>query len=311
VPRLAKLDAGFASVPAESGPQAQAPFPIPYRYGIAISPQPTSFGPLLFAGRLAEGLRRAAEAGFSVIELSLRSVDGVDADALAGMLSEHNLSLVAIATGQSCIHDSLCLCDPSLQVREATVERLSSIIRLASRFNSAVVIGGIRGRLAGTPAEQSQGRAGAVEAIRECARIAAAHHVLLLIEPINRYETNFVNSSAQGLALLDEVGDPSVKLLLDTFHMNIEEPDINGALQTTGDRLGYVHVADSNRYAPGQGHIDFLSVLHTLAEIGYEGPVTAEILPVPDDMTAMRQAGSFLTSLSTPEVTNKAHVQNK
>jgi RpiB/LacA/LacB family sugar-phosphate isomerase len=300
VPRLGKLDVGFASIPAESGMQAQDLAPISFRYGIAISPQPTSFGPLLFAGQLAEGLRRAAEAGFSVVELSLRSVDGVDADALVRMLSEHNLSLVAIATGQSCIHDSLCLSDPSPQVREATVERLKSIIRLASKFNAAVVIGGIRGRLSGTAAERGRQRAGAVEAIRECARFAADHQVRLLIEPINRYETNFINSSAQGLALLEEVGNPELRLLLDTFHMNIEEPGIDAALQTAGDRLGYVHVADSNRYAPGQGHIDFLSVLHTLAEIGYEGPVTAEILPVPDDMTAMQQAGSFLTSLASP-----------
>jgi sugar phosphate isomerase/epimerase len=208
------------------------------------------------------------------------------------MLSEHNLLLVAIATGQSCIHESLCLCDPSPQIREATVERLKSIIRLASKFHAAVVIGGIRGRLSGTAAERGRQRAGAVEAIRECARFAAEHQVRLLIEPINRYETNFINSSAQGLALLDEVGDPELKLLLDTFHMNIEEPDINVALQMAGNHLGYVHVADSN--------IDFLSVLHTLAEIGYEGPVTAEILPVPDDMTAMQQAGRFLKSLSSP-----------
>jgi sugar phosphate isomerase/epimerase len=139
-----------------------------------------------------------------------------------------------------------------------------------------------------------------VEAICECARFAAAHQVQLLIEPINRYETNFINSSTQGLALLEEVGDPELKLLLDTFHMNIEEPDIDAALQMAADRLGYVHVADSNRYAPGQGHIDFLSVLRTLVRIGYQGPITAEILPVPDDVTAIQQAGSFLTSLSSP-----------
>jgi RpiB/LacA/LacB family sugar-phosphate isomerase len=299
VPRLGKLDAGCAAISSEPGTQAPGLIPISFRYGIAISPQPTDFGPLLFAGRLAEGLRRAAEVGFSVVELSLRSADSVDAEALAGMLSEHNLSLVAIATGQSCIHDSLCLCDSSPQVREATVERLKSIIRLASRFNAAVIIGGIRGRLSGTTAEQNQGRAGAVEAIRECARFASAQQVRLLIEPINRYETNFINSSAQGLALLEEVGDPALKLLLDTFHMNIEEPDIDAALQTAADCLGYVHVADSNRYAPGQGHIDFLSVLRTLVRISYQGPVTAEILPVPDDVTAIQQAGSFLTSLSS------------
>jgi len=292
VPRLAKLDLGFPSA------QDQDPNPISFRFGVALSPQPTSFGPLLYAGRLAEGLRMAAQAGFSVVELSLRSVEGTDADGLAAMLDELNLSLAAIATGQSCIHDSLCLCDPRAEVREATVERLKSIMLLARKFDAAVIIGGIRGRLSGTAPEQEEQRAAAVEAIRDCARFAAARDVMLLIEPVNRYETNFINSSADGLALLDEIGEPRPKLLLDTFHMNIEEPGINAALEATGDRLGYVHVADSNRLAPGQGHIDFLGVLHTLARIGYAGPVTAEILPFPDDLAAMQQAGSFLTSLS-------------
>jgi sugar phosphate isomerase/epimerase len=289
------LDLGFPFI------QAQDRSSISFPLGIAVSPQPTSFGPLLYAGRLAEGLRIAGETGFSVVELSLRSVDGIEVDVLGMMLDELNLSLAAIATGQSCIHDSLCLCDPRTDVREATVERLKSIVRLASKFGAAVIIGGIRGRLSGTAAEREKQRDGAVEAIRECACFAAAQGVMLFIEPINRYETNFINSSVDGLALLDEVNEPGLKLLLDTFHMNIEEADINAALEATGDRLGYVHVSDSNRHAPGQGHIDFLGVLQTLAKIGYEGPVTAEILPVPDDLTAIRQASSFLTALSVSE----------
>lgn len=300
VPRLAKLDVEFASVQAECDSQVRTLEPVPFRFGMAISPRPSSFGPLLFAGRLAEGLRVAAEVGFSQVELSLRSVEDVHGEPLAAMLRKHSLSLVAIATGQSCIHDSLCLCDSRSEVREATVKRLKSIIQLASRFNAAVIIGGIRGRLSGTAAEQDQQRAVIVEAIRECARFAVARDVTLLIEPINRYETNFINSSVEGLALLDEIGESSVKLLLDTFHMNIEDANITTALQEVGDRLGYVHVADSNRQAPGRGHIDFSSVLQTLAEIGYVGCVTAEILPIPDDVSAAQQAAGLLTSLSAP-----------
>jgi RpiB/LacA/LacB family sugar-phosphate isomerase len=300
VPRLAKLDVEFASIQSGCDSQAQSLEPIPFRFGVALSPRPSSFGPLLFAGRLAEGLRVVAEAGFSVVELSLRSVEDVHEETLSAMLRGYDLSLAAIATGQSCIHDSLCLGDPRSEVREATVERLKLIIQLASKFNAAVIIGGIRGRLSGTAVEQDRQCAAAVEAIRECARFAVAHNVMLLIEPVNRYETNFINSSAEGLALLDELGEPSAKLLLDTFHMNIEEANITTALQEAGERLGYVHVADSNRQAPGRGHIDFSSVLRTLVKIGYEGPVTAEILPIPDDVSAARQAGSFLTSLSVP-----------
>ncbi len=302
VPRLAKLDVELVSHGAGNDNRAQARPAISFPFGIALSPRPTSFGPLLFAGRLAEGLRVAAECGFSMVELSLRTVEEIEADRLAGMLGEHHLSLAAIATGQSCIHDSLCLSDPRREVHVATVKRLMSLIELATKFNAAVIIGGIRGELSGTAKEQDQQRVGAIEAIRECARFATAHDVMLLIEPINRYETNFINSTADGLALLNKIGEPSVKLLLDTFHMNIEDACITAALREAGDRLGYVHVADSNRCAPGQGHIDYLSVLQTLAEIGYKGPITAEILPIPDDLVAAQQASDFLKSLQAPSL---------
>lgn len=309
VPRLEKLDLAFASANTNPGLAAEMSAVAPFRFGVALSPQPTSFAPVLFAGRLAEGLRAAAEAGFSVVELSLRSAEAIQVETLSAMLKQNGLSLTAIATGQACLHDSLCLSDPASEVRQAAVERLKSMIRLAAHFDAAVIVGGIRGHLSGTALEQARQRAAAVEGIRECARFAASHGVTLLIEPINRYETNFVNTAAEGLALLDKIGEsfdcaqgkPSAGLLLDTFHMNIEEADITAALSQAGRRLGYLHVADSNRRAPGQGHLDFPAVLRTLSDIGYTGVVTAEILPVPDDATAVRQAGDYLTSLSTSD----------
>jgi sugar phosphate isomerase/epimerase len=119
------------------------------------------------------------------------------------------------------------------------------------------------------------------------------------VEPINRYETNFINTVADGLAALDAINEAEVKLLLDTFHMNIEEFDLSAALRAAGDRLGYVHFADSNRQAPGRGHIDFLSLLRTLKDMGYRGRITAEILPLPDDEAALQGVAQFLNSLST------------
>ena len=270
----------------------------PFRFGVALSPEPTSFAPLLFAGRLEEGVRAAAQSGFHAVELSLRRPEAVQFDGLATLLNDNGLSLSAIATAQSCLHDALCLSDVRTDVRAVAVERLKGMIQLTARFDARVIINGIQGRLLGTADEQHSRRAGAVEAIGACARFAAHHGVTLLIEPINRYETNFVNTVAEGLALADEIGETSVKLLPDTFHMNIEEADMSASLRAAGDRLGYFHVADSNRHAPGQGHIDFPNLLQTLAQIGYRGYVTAEILPLPDDSTAMQRAGEFLNQLT-------------
>jgi sugar phosphate isomerase/epimerase len=266
------------------------------RIGFAISPHASGFAPLLFAGRLEEGLAAAAELGFAAVELSLRSAGDIDSGQLRSALDSHRLSLSAIATGQAYLVDSLCLASPDADVRARAAGRLAEAIELAAEFGARVIVGGIRGRLIGTPAEQSGQRAGAVEVLGECARRAAQLGVGLLLEPINRYETNFVNTAAEGLALLGEVGEPTMKLLLDTFHMNIEEKSLAGTVRAVGDRVGYVHIADSNRRAPGQGHVDFGAVLEALEEIDYGGMLVAEILPLPDDRTAALLTSEFWKS---------------
>ena len=106
----------------------------------------------------------------------------------------------------------------------------------------------------------------------------------LVLEPLNRYETDIVVDIAEGLALIEAVGCPNVGLLLDTFHANIEEPSLAGTLRQAmaAGRLWHVHLGDSNRLAPGMGHIDFGAIVGTLAEIGYTGYLSAELLPKPD-----------------------------
>ncbi len=297
--RLAMLEAG-----AHAGSYVKDSSALPkLRLGVALSPNSTSFSPILFSGRLTEGLRAATENGFEDVELSLRTAEDIEPSQLTEELERFGLSLVAIATGQSCVEDGLCLCSPDPQARRHAVERVKSFVPLAAEAGAAVIIGGIRGRLTGSEAQQVKARDAAVEAIRECAAYVAEYGVVLLIEAINRYETNFINTTAEGLALVEEIGLPSVRLLLDTFHMNIEESDICGALLNAGDRIGHVHLADSNREAPGRGHVEFMRVFQTLAEIEYAGSVTVEILPLPDDAMAMKQAGSYLASLLAGEIT--------
>ncbi|MHB1517165.1 MAG: TIM barrel protein [Acidimicrobiales bacterium] len=265
------------------------------RIGLAISPRPSGFAPLLFAGALDKGLKAAAQLEFAVVELSLRTPGDVEPEQLASMLSENRLSLSAIATGQACLFDTLCLASPDPDVRGAAAGRLSGAIELAARFQAAVIVGGIRGRLVGSHSEQAGQRAGAVAEMRDCAHLAAGLGVTLLLEPINRYETNFVNTAAEGLALLTEIGEPSMKLLLDTFHMNIEERNLADTVRSAGDRLGYVHIADSNRRAPGQGHLNFAEVIDALDQIAYRGLLVAEVMPIPDDLGAAQLTAEFWT----------------
>jgi sugar phosphate isomerase/epimerase len=159
----------------------------------------------------------------------------------------------------------------------------------------------VRGEVKGeSEAERRAGRAVAVEAARELAGYAAGLGVSLVVEPINRYETKFLNTIDETLEFIAAVGASNVGLVADTFHMSLEEEgSLAEALCRAGDRLWHVHLVDSNRCAPGMGHLDFEPVLAALRQMGYRGYLSAEILPRPDDETAAQrwiEAVSRLTS---------------
>ena len=128
----------------------------------------------------------------------------------------------------------------------------------------------------------------AVESIRALAEYAATHDIVLGLEPINRYETFLIMSLDHALSFLKAVGAANLKIHLDTFHMNIEEPDLAGAIRRAGSLLVNMHVSDSNREAPGRGHIPFGGLLQALREIAYQGVLALE--PVPPGADALLAA---------------------
>ena len=115
-----------------------------------------------------------------------------------------------------------------------------------------------------------------VEQLATLADHAAAAGVLVLLEPLNRYEDHMVNTLEQGAELVRAVGSDAVRLLADTYHMNIEEDDLCAALVAAAPVLGAVHLSDSNRFQPGMGHVPFAKVLTTLGDVGFEGTLSVE-----------------------------------
>jgi sugar phosphate isomerase/epimerase len=118
----------------------------------------------------------------------------------------------------------------------------------------------------------------AVEGLKAVREHAQAEGVRMALEPLNRFETNFVNRHDQVLLLASEVGD-DVGVCLDVYHMNQEEADVLQAFRTAGDKLFDVHVADNNRMACGQGQLDWAAIIGTLKDIGYDGSLTVEFVP--------------------------------
>jgi sugar phosphate isomerase/epimerase len=264
------------------------------KISVAISPEKTGFGPLLFSGDLERGIKTARDMGFDGVELSLRDSSILDLDRIGKLLSDCNLEVSSIATGQTYYSDGFSLCDARQDVRDITVGRLKQHAKFAQNFGAVVIIGGVRGRFA---EKNKLSLEKTCSAVKEVMDYAESLGVVCVLEVLNRYETNFVNTATEAKELMRRMECRNLKILLDTFHMNIEEASLPGSIEDTGSYLGLVHIADSNRLAPGWGHLNFEEILSSLIRIEYLSYVCAEILPVPDDTAAAKQAATYLRKL--------------
>ena len=124
----------------------------------------------------------------------------------------------------------------------------------------------------------------------ECTKYSCQKNVILAFEPINRFQEDFFNSILDCKKYFEEVNLPSLGMLIDSFHMNIEDSDMWENIRQAGKSIVYVHFSDSNRLAPGMGHFDFYQMTKVLHEVGYNGYLSAEILPYPDSYTAAKES---------------------
>ena len=248
----------------------------------------------LLSGTFAERLEKAARLGYDGVELMALRPQELSPQAIREQVAALGLEVAAIASGAIAMADKLWLL-ASPEVSQRAVARLHALIDFAAAVGAPLVtIGGFRGRLAslrsaGGPEDWKEaGIRGLIEILRVAAGKGAEQGVRLVLEPLNRYETDIVQNVDEGLALIESVGHPNLGLLLDTFHVNIEEPSLYDCFRRAmaAGRLWHVHLGDSNRLPPGQGHTDFAGIVAALRESGYQGYLSAELLARPDPDTA-------------------------
>jgi sugar phosphate isomerase/epimerase len=269
------------------------------KLSIVLSTQPAQFQAATFKGDLQGNLKRIASLGYDGVELAIRDPSLVDVDALERMVRAQGLCVSAIGTGQAWGEEGLSFTDPDPVIRRLAIERIKSHLPGAAQLNGLVIIGLIRG-IVKPGVTAAQAMEWLVEALHECSEAAQNHGVRLALEPINRYETTLINNVSQGLELIERVGADNFGLLLDTFHMNIEEAQIERSIQACGKHIFHFHVADSNRWYPGAGHLDFSSIVQTLYTTNYNGWISGEFLPLPDAESAAEKA--IITLRNLPEI---------
>ena len=246
-------------------------------------------GPFVFWDDLAVGCAQAAACGFDAVELFYHEAAAVDAVGLRQLLDQHHLAVAAFGSGAGWVKHKLRLTDPDAAVRRQAIGFVARFIDVGAEFHAPVILGSMQGRW-GDGVSREQCLAWLAEALNELGERAAARNVPVLYEFLNRYETNLFNTVEQALDFLKTLRTDNVKLLCDLFHMNIEERDLAASLRLAGAMVGHVHFADTNRLAMGGGHLDVPPIAQALRDIGYDGFISAEVLPLPDGLSAARQS---------------------
>lgn len=245
-------------------------------------------GPFVFWDDIPASCRKAAELGFDAVELFTPGPEALEGVDLAGVLKETGLAVAAVGTGAGMVIHGLNLCDPAEAKRREAMSFIKRIIDMGAEFSAPAILGSMQGRWGGEvdkPAALDFLRA----ALNELGGYAGERGVRFIYEPLNRYETNLVNTVADGVSLMESLDSDNVTLLADLFHMNIEEANLADALREGGRHIGHVHFVDSQRRPAGMGHMDYGPVIAALREIGYDGYLCAEAFPYPDPDAAAQQ----------------------
>lgn len=264
---------------------------------IVVSTQPTKFSALAFKKDFEKSIKKVADLGFDGAELAVRNPKDLKVEDVINIIKENNLEVPAIGTGQAYGEEGLSFSDPDEAIRKMAVKRINNQIIFASHFNAQVIIGLIRGIIKEN-VDKTEAEKWTIDCLRKCTEFAKKYNIGLTLEPVNRYEGNFINTLSEGVEFIKRVGVSNLGLLVDTFHMNIEEISIYDSIIQAKDYITHVHFADSNRWAPGCGHLDFAKIVQILKKIGYQGYVSAEILPLPDSDTAARITAETLNKLN-------------
>jgi D-psicose/D-tagatose/L-ribulose 3-epimerase len=210
------------------------------------------------------------QTGYDAVELQIADPATFDEVRVRQALQAVGLPMCAFQTGASYATRGNCLCTADEAVRERTVKLLMSFVDLAARWQAVIVVGSLQGRFKEEP-NRSAGEARIREALGRVGEYAVKQKATVAFEPVNHGEISFHNTIAEASALVRALDLPSIRLMVDTYHMNIEEKDMLAPLAGIRDILAHVHLSETNRDVLGTGHWDTRGFLGELHRLGYRG----------------------------------------
>jgi 5-keto-L-gluconate epimerase len=210
------------------------------------------------------------QAGYDAVELQIADPALFDEPRVRHTLDAAGYAMCAFQSGGTYATRGNCLSTANDAIRERTIALLKSFVELAARWKSVIVFGSLQGRSSDEP-DRTAGEVRIRAAIAEVGRYATEQGVTLAFEPVQFGEVGFHNTIAEVAALVRGLNLPGVRMMIDTFHMNIEERDMIAPIAPIRDILAHVHVSETNRGVLGDGHWPTAAFLAELERIGYDG----------------------------------------
>ena len=238
-------------------------------------------------------IRKAKELGYDGVELALSQSSEIDVARIEKLLQQNNLEISCLTTGHVFSKHHLYLTNPDPILRQQAIDMFYDLIDVAERLGTMINMGRTRGFYSNNQTPE-QAEALFIDALSYIVDKASKKHVPVIVEPLNRYETNFINTAQECANLLRWLPPEYVGIMLDLFHMNLEEARMGETFIQFAGQIKYIQMADSNKLAPGWGHIDFADVFNGLREARYDGWCGVEVLPKPSADAAAAQAIQFL-----------------
>jgi D-psicose/D-tagatose/L-ribulose 3-epimerase len=223
-------------------------------------------------------IEKVAKLGFDLMEITAHHINDYSTERLNAIrqcAKDNNIILTA-GIGPS---KEKNLSSPDASIRKAANEFFKETLTNVAKVDVHVIGGALHSYWPidyTKPVDKIGDRARGIEGIRGIANFANDLGINLCLEVLNRFENHVLNTAAEGVSFVQEVGKPNVKVMLDTFHMNIEEDSISGAIRTAGPLLGHFHTGECNRRVPGKGRIPWRDIGEALHDIGYDGAVVME-----------------------------------
>lgn len=268
------------------------------KYSVAIGVNLPDTYPAVFKSGLYDNIREVARCGCKYAELHVQTPQTIDTAALNRCCDENGVKISSISTGMGFAAEGLSLIDDDPTVRINTRARLEGMLDIAGELGSSVIIGLLRGKIPDF-SHYSMYEDRLTEGMLILIEKAEKAKVNLDLEAIASLQCNYFNSSWQVLNYVKKIGSERLKILLDTYHMNIEERDFFGCVADCGDWLRYVHYSDSNRRRPGSGNFDYVGMTRSLRKIGFKGFVGLEYIPSDKPSDELQKTLDYLKAIES------------